>query len=356
MVEAAQIFILGHGVSWSKKKETPLRHKLLTTLLRDVSRSFYLTLRVLPHQVRTPIGLAYLLARASDTIADTTIVPWEHRKIALAQLRNRILGCQTELELSAIAQHQGMPEERRLLEHIDQALEILNSQSDQDRSLIRKVLDTITCGQEFDLEHFGDSSGSTIHALPTWDALDDYTYQVAGCVGEFWTETCLNHLPNAPKDRRDELLQLGVRFGKGLQLVNILRDLPADLRSGRCYLPTSELSQHGLKPIDLLSPENSVRFSGYYGTLIDRAEAHLQAGWIYTNHLPRSWVRVRLACAWPILIGLATLEKLRHTNILDARQKVKISRCEVRKIIAKTVLLYPFPSRWRSLGGLAKSR
>ena len=48
--------------------------ELIGPLLRDVSRSFYLTLRVLPNAVRPQISVAYLLARASDTIADTDAV------------------------------------------------------------------------------------------------------------------------------------------------------------------------------------------------------------------------------------------------------------------------------------------
>ena len=55
------------------------RSLLLTDLLSRVSRSFYLTLRVLPSVMREPIGLAYLLARASDTIADTELVPSSRR-------------------------------------------------------------------------------------------------------------------------------------------------------------------------------------------------------------------------------------------------------------------------------------
>ena len=69
---------------------------LLTTLLRDVSRSFYLTLRVLPSRVRTPIGLAYLLARATDTLADASSVPVDVRRRALESLRDRILDAQAE--------------------------------------------------------------------------------------------------------------------------------------------------------------------------------------------------------------------------------------------------------------------
>jgi farnesyl-diphosphate farnesyltransferase len=59
--------------------------ELIGTLLRDVSRSFYLTLRVLPREIRPQISLAYLLARATDTIADTKAVPRAKRVETLQQ-------------------------------------------------------------------------------------------------------------------------------------------------------------------------------------------------------------------------------------------------------------------------------
>src|SRR5881296_4778888 len=46
--------------------------RLERTILRSVSRSFYLSIRFLPAQLRQPIALAYLLARSTDTIADNT--------------------------------------------------------------------------------------------------------------------------------------------------------------------------------------------------------------------------------------------------------------------------------------------
>ena len=61
--------------------------KSLTVLLKETSRSFYLTLRVLPKAIRPQIGLAYLLARTTDTIADTELVPIEQRLDALKRLR-----------------------------------------------------------------------------------------------------------------------------------------------------------------------------------------------------------------------------------------------------------------------------
>ena len=50
--------------------EAARRSRLLKDVLKGVSRSFYLTLRILPKPLREPIGLAYLLARTADTIAD----------------------------------------------------------------------------------------------------------------------------------------------------------------------------------------------------------------------------------------------------------------------------------------------
>ena len=53
-------------------------------VLASVSRSFYLSIRLLPRKLRAPVGLAYLLARASDTIADSAGVPVETRVQHLA--------------------------------------------------------------------------------------------------------------------------------------------------------------------------------------------------------------------------------------------------------------------------------
>jgi farnesyl-diphosphate farnesyltransferase len=219
----------------------------LNDLLKATSRSFYLTLRVLPAAVRPQIGLAYLLARTTDTIADTEILPVAHRLDALQKLRDRILGqTSTPLRFGELAQQQGEPAEKVLLERVEDALAALKEFSAADVRLIRDVLGTITSGQELDLRRFGGSApgqqtNQKIISLQTAAELDDYTYRVAGCVGEFWTKICRAHLfPDARLDEK-QFITDGIRFGKGLQLVNILRDLPADLKNGRCYLPTQRL-------------------------------------------------------------------------------------------------------------------
>jgi farnesyl-diphosphate farnesyltransferase len=211
------------------------------------------------------------------------------------------------------------------------------------------VLDTITKGQALDLQRFAQASADWIVALRNETELDDYTYRVAGCVGEFWTRMCRRHLFPAALVDEPFLLVNGVRFGKGLQLVNILRDLPVDLRQGRCYLPSDQLDALRLVPESLLEPDREPKFRPLYDKLLAQAEAHLAAGWDYTNALPRRCLRLRLACAWPVLIGVKTLTKLRTHPVLDPQQRVKISRAEVRGLIVRSVLSHPWPSLWRKL-------
>jgi farnesyl-diphosphate farnesyltransferase len=357
-----------------KRQAKPSQARLPSALLRDVSRSFYLTLRVLPGAIRQQIGLAYLLARTTDTIADTDVVPVAERLAALDQLRAGILGHSTApLDFTPFLRAPGSGEaqavsdgakasrnarpagaaqtgaERALLEHIGEALSLLASFAPEDQRLIRGVLSTITSGQELDLRRFGGTTPAQILALDTDAELDDYTYRVAGCVGEFWTRMCRAHLfPAAPLDEA-WLLAKSVRFGKGLQLVNVLRDLPRDLRQGRCYLPRQQLAAHQLAPGDLLERANLGRLRPLYDAYLDLAEACLADGWAYTNALPRQQARVRLACAWPILIGVKTLARLRTGDVLDPRQILKISRAEVRNLMLCSVLLLPWRGAWERL-------
>ena len=329
----------------------------LNNLLKATSRSFYLTLRVLPARVRPQIGLAYLLARTTDTIADTEILPVAQRLDALQKLRERILGqTSAPLNFGALAEKQNLSSEKLLLERVEDSSSALQKFSAEDQKLIRDVLTTITSGQELDLRRFGQvaktgasATGQQIIALETAAELDDYTYRVAGCVGEFWTKICRAHLfPDAKLDEK-QFLTDGIRFGKGLQLVNILRDLPADLKNGRCYLPTQRLDEVKLLPEVLLSPVNVQKFLPLYRDYLDKAESHLAAGWRYTNTLPFGQFRLRLACAWPILLGIKTIEKLRAANVVELSQRVKVSRGEVRQIIFHSLVCSPFPSAWRRL-------
>lgn len=333
-----------------RRAASPAAAPSLDQLLRDTSRSFYLTLRILPHEVRPQISLAYLLARTPDTIADTPVLSLDQRLEALGRFRSRLLGLQqAPLEFAQIAEKEPTAE-RQLLERAEEMVGGLLNFNAPDQRLVRDVLTTIVSGQELDLRRFsGAAAQGTIVALRTDADLDDYTYRVAGCVGEFWTKLCRTHLfPRAPLDD-SRFLADGIRFGKGLQLVNILRDLPADLSAGRCYLPLERLESHGLRPETILDANHEAVFLRLYREYLDVAAAHLDAGWRYTNTLPFGQFRVRLACAWPILIGAATIAKLRVADVRQLQQRVKVSRAEIRGIMARSVMAVALPFWWRRL-------
>lgn len=334
--------------------------RYMQKLLRQVSRSFFLTLQVLPHTIKPQLSIAYLLARASDTIADTGLVQVEKRMEALLQLRNCIEETAAGRSFSlpdfgvlAEAQNEsegeGTPAERTLLENLGSVLDVLGRFSSNDRRRVLDVLLTITHGQEMDLIRFGSASAKQIVSIDTEADLEEYIFCVAGCVGEFWTKMCRAYpLSHVPLDD-EKMLEDGIRFGKGLQLVNILRDLPKDLHQGRCYIPKEHLAQIGLSPHQLLEPSSMDRLSPLYNLYLNRAEQYLSDGWRYTTTIPARHIRIRLACSWPILIGIRTLSQLRSGNVLDDHHRVKLSRVDMRRLILRSTALYPFPSVWKGL-------
>jgi farnesyl-diphosphate farnesyltransferase len=317
-----------------------VRDALLGDLLRRVSRSFYLSLAILPRDVREPIGLAYLLARAADTVADTRLIERKARVAHLATLRAAYAGESTDLGAisEACAAHQAHGAERALLERVGEALQRVDRLAPADQDRVRAVLATITDGMLFDLGHFPGEDAAGVAALDSLDDLDHYTYLVAGCVGQFWTAL---HVAHRPRLRHWDaaMAARGVRLGKALQLTNILRDVPSDLRHGRCYLPARELAVIGLRPPDLLDPQAARRARPLVRALLTIALQHYDEGWRYTLSIPRREWRMRLACAWPLLIGLATLGEIAaHPDPLTTSQPIKVSRATVRMILMRSAV------------------
>ena len=317
-----------------------MRDALLGDLLRRVSRSFYLSLAILPRDVREPIGLAYLLARAADTVADTRLIERAARVTHLATLRAAYAGESTDVAAvaTACAPHQAQAAERALLERVGDALHRVFGLPPADQDRVRTVLATITDGMLFDLAHFPGEDAAGLAALESVDDLDRYTYLVAGCVGEFWTALHVAHRPRL-RGWDAAMTARGVRFGKALQLTNVLRDVPSDLAHGRCYLPARELAVLGLVPRDLLDPAAARRARPLLRALLTAALEHYDEGWRYTLAIPRREWRMRLACAWPLLIGLATLGAIAsHPDPLATAQPIKVSRATVRGILARSAL------------------
>jgi farnesyl-diphosphate farnesyltransferase len=304
-------------------------------ILKSVSRSFYLTIRFLPRPLREPVGLAYLLARAADAIADTPEIPAASRLTTLLALARVISG---ELEFDAVAQplrdfaaRQNDRHERRLIENLRSCTDRLGAMESADRTDIRTVLQTIVRGQEFDLRQFGDQA--SVASLQTAAELEEYTYLVAGCVGDFWTKLGFRHFPAFANRPPNEMSNLGVEYGKGLQLINVLRDTSADLQAGRRYLPAEELAA---SPI-----------AGVFSRWLLKAEEQLTTGIDYCSALTSC--RVRFATVLPALIGARTLALLRAAGADAFSRKIKVPREEVRRILAAGFVAAASPNSLRVL-------
>ena len=163
----------------------------MKAILKLVSRSFYLTISFLPRPLRQPVSLAYLLARATDTIADTATIP---AAIRLTTLRDfaRVIAGQLDFSAAAaalqdFAAQQSDPHERTLIENLRECLEWLAKLDPADRDDIRGVPKTIVTGQELDLQRFfGDPA--VITSLRTGAELEIHRPRGRLC-GRFLDET-----------------------------------------------------------------------------------------------------------------------------------------------------------------------
>ena len=320
------------------------KRALLRDLLKRVSRLFYTTLAVVPANVRDQVSLAYLFARAADTIADTELIDRPRRLDYLGQVKvqfisDRISRAQIRDIQVAIGAAQHDSAERQLLERLEECFAVFADFSPEDRRRVQRLMTTLVQGMEMDLTIFPGTSAAELTALKTVDDLDQYTYYVAGCVGEFWTDLMCAYRRGLRSWNVRSMSEVGVRFGKGLQLTNVIKDLAHDLQRGRCYVPEPMLVEEGLTPRDLLDQQNLARFRPVLNKLIRKAVDHLDQGWLYTMSIPRYETRLRLSCMWPILSAGESLRLVRGSpDVLNPSVRIKISRARVYSMMALTSL------------------
>jgi farnesyl-diphosphate farnesyltransferase len=320
-------------------------------LLETTSRSFYPTLKYLPKKIRGQIGLLYLLARLADTIADSKHGETDVLLDLLNKYNDVAQGRSTKLpDFNDLAEIQTNPHEAELLMNAEDVIEGLSEYEEGDRQRILECLEIIVGGQVLDLQRFGPAKeGGNISSLKTNEELDDYAYRVAGCVGTFWSKMSLAHLMTLPPEKEKVFLEKGIQFGKALQMINILRDIPEDLRFGRCYIPNEALAEHGLEPEDILGDSNLEVFRPLYDSYLDLTNIHLEAATDYIRMLPDKQFRLKASCMLPVLIGQRTVTLLRTGNILDSNERIKVTRDEIKSYARKLLRALIIPGGVRRL-------
>ena len=270
-------------------------------ILERTSRSFYLTLRLLPRSVRADASLGYLLARATDTIADTSTHPVAVRadmlRAAAASLGQGTIAGYDPAVWSAA---QRDPAERELLAGLPDLWRRMASRPAPARERLVRVMKHIIDGQIMDLERFGPG------APPLDDAeLERYTFLVAGSVGEFWTELCDAEMRDFASSPSEKMRAHARRYGQALQLVNIIRDRRMDAALGRVYVSEREVPRRAAQAREWLA--ESVPYC-----------AALRSG------------RLRYATLLPALLGWRTLA-LETSRVPGVLTPAKVPRSEVRR-------------------------
>ncbi|MEP6654220.1 MAG: squalene/phytoene synthase family protein [Myxococcales bacterium] len=215
----------------------------MQSFLQKTSRTFALTIPLLPEPLRTEISLSYLLFRIIDTFEDATNwVP--QKRIAALKGFVQMLRRPHDQSIQTVAAdwlrqpplaHPGYLE---LLGATPQVLRWFGNLDQAACVHVREHLERSALGMCDFVER---SDGRGALRLQTMADLRGYCFVVAGIVGQMLTELFVLRGGQRLADVASGLRDRSVAFGEGLQLTNILKDAAGDAAEGRVYLPKDVL-------------------------------------------------------------------------------------------------------------------
>ena len=172
----------------------------------------------------------------------------------------------------------------------------------------RAALEAIIDGVEMDLDRV---------AYETADDLYPYCYRVASAVGLACIEIFGYTDPRAR--------QYAVNLGQALQLTNIIRDVGADARTGRVYIPQEDLRAFDVTVDDLRAARYTEPFMRLMAYQAARARQFYRLAW---ESFPAADARSLVAAEIMGRIYLALLEEIeaRRFRVFDARVTVPVGK------------------------------
>jgi phytoene synthase len=249
--------------------------------------NFYYAFLFLPREKRRAIDAVYAFARRGDDIVDSGLAPDEagrqiacYRK-ALDACYNQQTAALREPELAAL------------------------SESIREFNIPRQPFEDLILGLEMDLNGV---------RYETFADLSLYSYRVASTIGLISIEI----FGYANPQTRD----YAVNLGKGMQLVNILRDVGSDAQRGRIYLPREDLDQFGVRPGELLSGVYDDRFVELMQLESDRARHYFSTA---RRFLPAQDRRSMIAAEIMAAIYWRILERLQERRYNVFGDRVRLS-------------------------------
>lgn len=286
-------------ISLSENPSTDLAYQ--KAILSSVSRTFALTIPLLPSIIEKVVGNTYLLCRIVDTIEDAAELN-PNTKQKLSQLfLDTVLGKMSveffvEPCLEAL-NHYGNQDELDLIAHTPTVLRILHTCSKDDQLAVSRCVSIMSEG----MSYF--HGKQTQAGLQNLQEFEKYCYVVAGVVGELLTTIFSNHSSEFAKRIKGHE-ELAIAFGQALQMTNILKDSPEDRARGVSWKPTG-MSQEQLLKI---------------------AYEKLQDSLNYILLIPKEELGIRRFCFLAFGLAVMTLSKIAKQKEFSDKAEVKLSR------------------------------
>jgi farnesyl-diphosphate farnesyltransferase len=296
----------------------------------DVSRTFALSIRLIPGELGAAVRYAYLVCRIADTIEDEPQLP----AVEKASLLDLLTACfddataATQLA-SRAATLEGDARHLRLVRNTDLVFTAFRDLPESTRQPVRRWIGEMIAGmRKFVLAY---PNGIRIQSL---DEYKEYCYYVAGTVGYLVTDLWHEHAPSIGPRLHGVLREKCRAFAEALQTVNILKDVATDAEhENSIYIPEELLRAHGSSHATLLAPDRLRGTRAALATLVQLAWRDLESARSYLLLIPRRAITIRLSCVLPLLFACATLRDLTRTpQALVRREVVKISRAEVKSL------------------------
>jgi farnesyl-diphosphate farnesyltransferase len=260
-------------------------------ILPAVSRTFALSIRMLPGSLGRAVRDAYLLCRVADTIEDEPALA-AHEK---ADLLDALALCFDEPSAAAslsvrLARLAGEDAHVRLAGHCDLVFADYRTLPPAPQAIVKRwVLEMIGGMRKFVLAYPGGIRIQTV------EEYKEYCYYVAGTVGYLLTDLWRAYVPSIDAARY-ELLRVNARaFAEALQTVNILKDVAGDAgRDNSIYVPEQLLRAHGTAQSSILERDRVAQNQAALDALIRLAWDDLEHATAYLLAIPRRALALRL--------------------------------------------------------------
>jgi farnesyl-diphosphate farnesyltransferase len=280
-------------------------------ILGSVSRTFALTIPLLPPSIEKVVGNTYLLCRIIDTIEDAADLTAQSKQslstlfldavLEKAPVETFVAPC-----LSALKNYSNQ-DELDLISHTPTVLRILHTCSTQDQAAVSRCVSIMSEGMSFFHERQNQAG------LQDLAEFEQYCYVVAGVVGELLTTIFSNH-SHAFKEKMAGHADLAIAFGQALQMTNILKDSPEDRARGVSW-----------KPINCS-----------HEALLKLAYEKLQDSLHYILLIPKQEQGMRRFCFLAFGLAVMTLSKIADRKEFDSKDEVKLSRSTVMSFYSFT--------------------